>query len=483
MTTSASVTNRSTQSQDPTRAELLARVERMKAAQRARPAPSIAERLEDLQKLRAAVVAHKDDFVRALDSDFSGRSRHETLLAEVFASLGDIDHTLEQLPTWSLVEKRPVGKYFVPAQAEVRYQPKGVIGIISPWNYPVFLAFSPLAAALSAGCRALIKPSELTPATSELIAQVIAETFPSDRVFVVTGDAKVGEAFSSMPLDHLLFTGSTRVGKIVMRAAAENLVPVTLELGGKSPTIIHESFSIELAAERIMGSKLLNAGQTCIAPDYVLVHETQRERFIAEAQRVVRKMFPSLEANGDYTSIINGRHAARLRGYLDDAASKGARIIELNHRRETMGPTRIAPTLVTNVTDEMDLMQEEIFGPILPVVPYSTVEQAIEYVNDRPRPLALYYFDSDASRAEMVLERTVSGGACINECVAHVAQNDLPFGGVGPSGMGAYHGRSGFETFSHCKGVFKQSRINSADFAMRPPYGMKMDMLLKFLTR
>ncbi|MBL8681871.1 MAG: coniferyl aldehyde dehydrogenase [Myxococcales bacterium] len=483
MTTSVPLTSQSATPQDLTRQELLARVERMKSAQRARSAPSIEERLDDLRKLRSVIVAHKDDIVRALDQDFGGRSHHETLLAEVFASLADIDHTIEQLPHWALVEKRAVGVYFVPATAEVRYQPKGVVGIISPWNYPVFLAFSPLAAALSAGCRALIKPSELTPATSDLIAKVIAEVFPSDRVFVVTGDAKVGEAFSSMPFDHLLFTGSTRVGRLVMRAAAEHLVPVTLELGGKSPTIIHESFSIELAAERIMGSKLLNAGQTCIAPDYVLVHETQRERFIAEAQRVVRKMYPSLEGNGDYTSIINAKHAARLRGYLDDAANKGARIIELNHRREAMSPTRIAPTLVTNVTDEMDLMQEEIFGPILPIVTYDTLDRAIEYVNDRPRPLALYYFDNDAARADAVLDRTVSGGACINECVAHVAQNDLPFGGVGPSGIGAYHGRAGFETFSHCKGVFRQSRINSADFAMRPPYGVKMDVLLKFLTR
>jgi coniferyl-aldehyde dehydrogenase len=483
MTTTIPLNHHETPSEDRTRSELVARVERMKSAQRARTAPSIDERIADLRRLRAAIVAHKEDFARAINADFNGRSRHETLLAEVFASLADIDHTIEHLPSWQLVEKRPVGVYFLPATAEVRYQPKGVVGIISPWNYPVFLALSPLAGALAAGCRALIKPSELTPATSELLAKVLGEAFPSDRVFVVTGDARIGEIFSSLPLDHLLFTGSTRVGKLVMRAAAENLVPVTLELGGKSPTIVHESFSIEIAASRIMGGKLINAGQTCIAPDYVLVHETRREAFVSEAQRVVRKMFPSLEANPDYTSIINARHAARLRGYLEDAEKKGARILAINPRGEALSPTRIAPTLVTNVTDDMDLMQEEIFGPILPIVTYRTLDEAIEYVNDRPRPLALYYFDHDRSRVESVLDRTVSGGACVNDCIVHVAQNDLPFGGIGPAGMGAYHGRASFETFSHAKGVFRQTRVNSADLALRPPYGVTIDMMLKVLTR
>jgi coniferyl-aldehyde dehydrogenase len=483
MTTSPSLNGHSSHHPETFRAELTARVERMRAAQNARVAPTVAERLADLKKLRAVLVSHKDDFARAINEDFGGRSRHETLLAEVFATLQDIDHTIEHLPSWALVEKRPVGMYFIPGRAEVRYQPKGVVGIISPWNYPLFLALSPLAGALAAGCRALIKPSELTPATSELLAKVIAEAFPSDRVFVVTGDAKVGEAFSSMPLDHLLFTGSTRVGRIVMRAAAENLVPVTLELGGKSPTIIHESFSIATAAARIMGGKLINAGQTCIAPDYVLVHESQRDAFLSEAQKCAAKMYPTIEHNADYTSVVNARHAARLKSYLDDARKKGARIIEINPANETLSPTRMAPTLVTDVHDGMEIMQEEIFGPLLPVVTYRSIDEAIEYVNARPRPLALYYFDNDKSRVESMLDRTVSGGASINECLVHVAQNDLPFGGVGPSGMGAYHGRTSFEVFSHAKGVFHQARVNSADLAMRPPYKAAMDMLLKVLTR
>lgn len=465
------------------RAELRARVERMRAAHLARPAPSIAERIGNLKNLRSVLVAHKEDFARAIDADFGGRSRHETMLAEVFATLAEIDHTIEHLPSWALVEKRSVGVYFIPARAEVRYQPKGVVGIISPWNYPLFLSLSPLTGALAAGCRALIKPSELTPATSELLAKVMAEAFPSDHVFVVTGDAKVGEAFASMPLDHLLFTGSTRVGRMVMRAAAENLVPVTLELGGKSPAIIHESFDLATAAARIMGAKLLNAGQTCIAPDYVLVHQSKRDAFLAEAQKCTAKMYPTIEHNRDYTSIINARHAARLKGYLEDAKMKGANIIEINPANETLSAQRIAPTLVTDVHDGMEIMQEEIFGPLLPVVTYRSIDEAIEYVNARPRPLALYYFDLDKERVEMVLDRTVSGGASINDCIVHVAQNELPFGGVGPSGMGAYHGRTSFETFSHAKGVFHQARVNSVDLAMRPPYKTTMDVLLKLLTR
>jgi acyl-CoA reductase-like NAD-dependent aldehyde dehydrogenase len=483
MTTTTPLNGHSSIDPETFRAELLARVERMRAAQNSRSAPSIPERVSDLKKLRAVLVAHKEDFAQAINADFGGRSRHETMLAEVFATLADIDHTIEHLPSWTLVEKRSVGVYFVPGRAEVRYQPKGVVGIISPWNYPLFLALSPLAGALAAGCRALIKPSELTPATSELLAKVIAEAFPSDRVFVVTGDAKVGEAFASMPLDHLLFTGSTRVGRIVMRAASENLVPVTLELGGKSPTIIHESFNIATAAARIMGGKLINAGQTCIAPDYVLVHESKRDAFLAEAQKCAAKMYPTIESNPDYTSIINVRHAARLKGYLDDAKKKGARIIEVNPANETLSAQRIAPTLVTDVNDHMEIMQEEIFGPLLPVVTYRSIDEAIEYVNARPRPLALYYFDMDKDRVEAMLDRTVSGGASINECLVHVAQNDIPFGGVGPSGMGAYHGRTSFETFSHAKGVFHQARVNSADIAMRPPYKTTMDVLLKVLTR
>jgi coniferyl-aldehyde dehydrogenase len=483
MTLSESMNGHSPSAQDTLRGDLLARVERMKLAQRARPAPTIDERLASLRKLRAVVVAHKEDFARAISEDFAGRSRHETLLAEVFATLADIDHTIEHLPGWALVEKRPVGVYFLPGRAEVRYQPKGVVGIISPWNYPVFLALSPLVGALAAGCRALIKPSELTPATSELLASVLAEAFPSDQVFVVTGDARVGEVFSSMPFDHLLFTGSTRVGRLVMRAASDNLVPVTLELGGKSPALIHERFSPETAAARILGGKLINAGQTCIAPDYVLVHQSHRDAFVSEAQKAVRKMFPSLADNKDYTSVINARHAARLRGYLDDAREKGARIIECNPRGERLEGTRLAPTLLTDVTDEMAIMQEEIFGPLLPIVTYQTLDEAIGYINDRPRPLALYYFDQDAARVESVLDRTLSGGASVNDCVIHVAQFDLPFGGVGPSGMGAYHGRASFETFSHARGVFHQARVNSADIAMRPPYGVTMDMMLKVLTR
>jgi coniferyl-aldehyde dehydrogenase len=454
----------------------------MKKAQRDSPPPTLAERLELLRVLRRAVHSHRDAIVVALQQDFGRRSRHESLLTEVFPTLEGIDHAIEHLAEWMQSESRPVGKYFVPARAEVRYQPKGVVGIISPWNFPVYLALGPLLGALAAGNRVMLKPSELTPATSELLKHMLSETFSSDHVFVVTGDASVGEAFSTVAFDHLLFTGSTRVGKLVMRAAAENLVPVTLELGGKSPVIVHPSFSISLAASRIMGSKLMNAGQICIAPDYVLVHHSKRDEFVAAAKAAVCKMYPTLRDNPDYTNVINARHASRLREYLADARAKNATVIEINPSGESLGQTQLPPTLVTDVTDAMTLMQEEIFGPILPIQTYGTLEEAIAYVNDHPRPLALYYFDNDRSRVEQVLEQTTSGGVAVNECVAHVAQEELPFGGVGPSGMGSYHGRAGFETFSHAKSVFYQSRVNSAEL-LRPPFKTVSDLTIKFLTR
>lgn len=462
--------------------ELLARLDRMKRAQRASAPPTAAERIHGLKQLRAVVSKHKEAIATAAHRDFGQRSRHETLLTEIFPTLEGIDHAVEHLSQWMAPDARPVSKYFIPGRAEVRFQPKGVVGIIAPWNFPVYLALGPLIGALAAGNRVMIKPSELTPATSELLANILSEAFPSDHVYVVLGDAKVGEAFSSLAFDHLLFTGSTRVGKIVMRAAAENLVPVTLELGGKSPAIVHESFSPTVAASRILAAKLMNAGQICIAPDYALVHRSQKDAFVHAAQNVIRKMYPTLRDNPDYTSIINERHAERLRSYLADARSKNASVIEVNPRGESLEKTRFAPTLVTDVNDEMLLMQEELFGPILPVAVYDSIDQAIAYVNDHPRPLALYYFDNDQHRVNTMLERTTAGGVAINECIAHIAQEELPFGGVGPSGMGNYHGHAGFLTFSHGKSVFYQTRVNSAEL-LRAPYGTMMDMTVKFLTR
>jgi coniferyl-aldehyde dehydrogenase len=370
----------------------------------------------------------------------------------------------------------------MPATCQIVYQPLGVVGIISPWNYPVNLALGPLIAALAAGNRAMIKPSELVPETAELLRDLIAEAFPDDQVTVITGGAEVGEAFSKLPFDHLVFTGSTRVGKIVMRAASENLVPVTLELGGKSPSIVGTDFDTKTAAERIMSGKTFNAGQTCIAPDYALVPAASRDAFVDACKAAVAKMFPTIAKNPDYTSVVNDKHYARIRSYVDDAKTRGGTVVELNPGNETLDPAarKMPPTLVLDATDEMLCMQEEIFGPVLPIVTYTRIEEAIAYVNAHPRPLALYYFGHGRAAIDRVLAETTSGGVSINETLLHFAQEDLPFGGVGASGMGAYHSREGFRSLSMPKPVFRQSRINTTGL-LRPPYGKLADRLLGFL--
>jgi acyl-CoA reductase-like NAD-dependent aldehyde dehydrogenase len=365
----------------------------------------------------------------------------------------------------------------------------GVVGIISPWNYPVNLALCPLVDALAAGNRAMIKPSELVPETAALLRDLVAEAFPTDQVTVVTGGAEVGEAFARLPFDHLVFTGSTRIGRLVMRAASENLVPVTLELGGKSPAIVGPDFSARSAAERILSGKLFNAGQTCIAPDYVLLPSGATEGFVEGCKQAVAKMYPTIENNPDYTSIVSDRHLARLRGYLQDAKAKGARVVEIVPPGEAVAkadaseaPSRkLPPSLVLDPTEEMTVMQEEIFGPILPIVTYQKLDDAIGYVNDHPRPLALYYFGHDKAAIDRVLAETFAGGVGINETLLHFAQDDLPFGGIGPSGMGQYHGREGFDAFTKLKPVFRQARVNTTGL-MRPPYTKLLERLLKFLV-
>ena len=378
--------------------------------------------------------------------------------------------------------KADVSWLFQPGRAELIPQPLGVIGIISPWNYPLQLAAAPLADALAAGNGAMIKPSELTPATGELIKQMFSEAFDADHVAVVTGGVEVGEAFSRLPFDHLIFTGSTAVGRHVMRAAAENLVPVTLELGGKSPTIISRDFALSTAATRVMSAKLFNAGQTCIAPDYVLVSAERRDEFVAAAKRAVAELYPTLASNGDYTSIVSDRHYARIAAHIDDARAKGATIVEINPASETPDRTtrKLLPHLILDATDEMTVMQDEIFGPLLPVRTYTSIDEAINYVNDHPRPLALYYFGNDKAETARVRNETVSGGVTVNDLMLHIAQHDMPFGGVGPSGMGAYHGKTGFDALSKIKPVFYQSPINGTGI-MRPPFGRMMDVVLKLL--
>jgi coniferyl-aldehyde dehydrogenase len=457
----------------------------MREAQRKSGAPTLEDRIRSLEKLERAVVSRKAAIVEAIGRDFGNRSKHESLVAEVFLVLGAIKHAKTHLREWMETEEREVGFVFLPASVELRPQPVGVVGIISPWNYPVQLALSPLVGALAAGNRVMIKPSELVPETGALLHDLVSETFPKDQVTVITGGPEVGEQFSRLPFDHLVFTGSTRVGKLVMKAAAENLVPVTLELGGKSPTIVGPDFSAHTAADRIMAGKLFNAGQTCIAPDYVLVPAGTRDAFVEACKDAVAKMYPTLEKNPDYTSIVNDKHYARLRSYVEDAKTRGARVVELNPASEDLeaakGARKIVPTLVLDPTDEMLVLAEEIFGPILPVKTYQTLDEAIAYVNDHPRPLALYFFSHDKAAIEQVLTSTISGGVTVNETMLHVAQDDLPFGGVGPSGMGAYHAKEGFDSFTKKKPVFRQARLNTTGL-LRPPYGKTVDRLLKFLV-
>ena len=458
---------------------------KMKERARKNGAPTYDERIASLEKLERALLARKGGIADAISRDFGNRSKHETLVAEVFIVLGAIKHTKAHLREWMEPQEREVGFVFLPASIEVRPQPVGVVGIISPWNYPVQLALAPLVQVIAAGNRAMIKPSELVPETAALLHDLIAEVFPEDQVTVVTGGPEVGEAFSRLPFDHLVFTGSTRVGKAVMKAASENLVPVTLELGGKSPTIVAKDFNVKTAAERIIAGKLFNAGQTCIAPDYVMVPAGSRDAFVEACKDAVAKMYPTLLANPDYTSIVNDKHFARVTSYVEDAKTRGARVVELNPANETLdaasGKRKLVPTLVLDPTDEMMVMQEEIFGPVLPVVTYQSLDEAIDYVNEHPRPLALYFFSHDKQATDRVLNETISGGVTVNETMLHVAQDDLPFGGIGPSGMGAYHAHEGFESFSKNKPVFRQARVNTTGL-LRPPYGKLIDRMLKFIV-
>lgn len=463
-------------------AELSALLDKMKAAQRKSGAPDYDTRVEHLDKLERVVIARKHDIAKAIGMDFGVRSKHESLIAEVMIVVNAIKHARAHLHEWMETEPREVSWMFLPGRAEVIMQPVGVVGIISPWNYPMQLAIGPLVSAIAAGNRAILKPSELVPDTAELLKTMLTETFAPDHVSVITGGIDVSEAVSQLPLDHLVFTGSTRVGKIIMKAAAENLTPITLELGGKSPAIVGESFSIAQAAQKIMVGKCFNAGQTCIAPDYVMVPKGRADAFVDECRAAFAAMYPRIQTNPDYTAIINDRQYERLQLLLKDARDRGAKVIELNPSKEELDPNarKMAPQLVLHAKDDTMLMQEEIFGPILPIRTYETLDEAIAYVNDHPRPLALYFFDHDQKRVDKVLRETISGGVSINETMLHVAQDDLPFGGVGPSGMGHYHAREGFDALTKKKPVFYQSRINGSAL-LKPPYGPKIDFALKML--
>lgn len=463
---------------DAHKAAMMSILDRQKAAHLRDGAPTAAQRIDRIDRCIGLLVDHAKDIQDAINEDFGNRSKDATLLTDVSGSIGPLKHAKEHLTKWMKGEKRkttPAILGLFGAKAEVVYQPKGVVGIISPWNFPVNLTFAPLAGVLAAGNRAMIKPSEFTPVTSELMKVMFGKVFSEEEIAVIVGGPEVGQAFSGLPFDHMIFTGATSIAKHVMRAAAENLVPLTLELGGKSPVILSRSADMATAAARIMNGKTLNAGQICLAPDYVLTPEETLGDFVKEATASVTKMFPTLKDNPDYTSVVAERHYQRIKGYIDDARSKGAEIVEINPAGEDFSQQehrKIPPTLILNATDDMTVMQDEIFGPVLPVKTYKTAEEAVDYVNAHDRPLGLYWFGTDEAEKTRVLERTTSGGVTVNDVIMHVAQEELPFGGVGPSGMGSYHGVDGFREFSHRKAIYTQLKKDIGPLlAMRPPYG------------
>ncbi|WP_235973741.1 coniferyl aldehyde dehydrogenase [Parasphingopyxis marina] len=434
-------------------------------------------RKDRLTRAGRLLVDNAEALCAAMSEDFGHRSREQSMMTDISSALGEIKYARKHVEKWMRPEKRktrfPLG--LLGAKARIEYQPKGVVGIIAPWNFPVQLTFSPLADVLAAGNRAMIKMSEFTPATSALVEKLILKAFDPEEVTVFNGGPDVGQAFSALPFDHLLFTGATSVGKHILHAAADHLTPVTLELGGKSPVIVGESANVARTASRVTLGKMMNAGQICLAPDYMMVPEGKEEALIEGFHAAVAEQYPTLDANDDFTAIVNDRHYERLQGYLADAREKGAILVEVNPGKEDFSAsnTRKMPlTLVRNPTEDMKVMQEEIFGPILPIKTYRSVDEAIAYVNLHDRPLGLYYFGQDKAEERRVLSRTISGGATVNDVIFHIAMEELPFGGVGPSGMGAYTGHEGFKTFSHAKSVYSQPKMDVAKLAgMKPPYG------------
>jgi coniferyl-aldehyde dehydrogenase len=444
--------------------------------------PSLEVRRYRLDRLAALIATRESEIIAAIAGDFGARCAQETRLTELFLVTAGLRHAQRNLARWMQPRRVPTPLYLRPGRSRVVRQPLGVVGVISPWNYPLQLALMPVIAALAAGNRVLLKPSELTPRTSALLEKSVAANFAADELAVVNGGPEVGEAFSRLPFDHLFFTGSTAVGRQVALAAASNLTPFTLELGGKSPALVHADADLRVLATRLVVGKLLNAGQTCIAPDYVLAPAGRIDVLVDALAASVAALYPQLGANPDYTSIVNDRHYARLTALIDDAERKGARVIRLNPGNEVL-PERtrkFAPTLLLDVRDDMAAMREEIFGPILPIEAYRSVDEAIAKINGRPRPLALYAFGGDRRARERVWRETVAGGMTLDDTLWHFCNEELPFGGVGASGSGAYHGERGFLAFTHEKAVFAQPRL-ALNWLLYPPYGKRFDAVLRFL--
>jgi coniferyl-aldehyde dehydrogenase len=460
-------------------AELAPTLARLRAAWQARR-PDYRQRRDDLQRLRNVLKRRLEEMADTVSADFGHRSRHETLIADGMTVLNEIDHLSRHLRRWMKPQRVGVGWRFWPARAEVRAEPVGVVGVISPWNYPVNLALIPLATAIAAGNHVYLKPSEHTPRTAEFLRSLLAEVFPPDRVAVVMGGADVAGAFAGLPFDHLVFTGSTAVGRKVMAAAAPNLTPVTLELGGKSPAIVCRDYPVEQAAARLATGKWFNGGQTCIAPDYILVDADRRDALVQALRDQIQARYGDLQDARDYTRIINDGQFVRLSGYLDDARARGLEIIPLAGNGDAQRRL-FPPTLILEPGDDARVMQEEIFGPILPIRSVGSLDEAIAYINAHDRPLALYPFSHDRAEVEKILRSTLAGGVTVNDTVLHFGINALPFGGIGPSGMGAYHGRAGFDAFSKALPILWQSRRAGSDL-LKPPYS-RVQRFIDFIIR
>lgn len=442
--------------------------------------PSYQQRIADLLKLKSLLIDNQQAFIQAMSQDFGHRSADDSKLGDILGTVMGINYTIKRLKRWMKAEKKHVGLLFQPAKASVIFQPKGVIGIIAPWNYPVFLSFGPLTAALAAGNVAMIKMSEFTPHTTDLLAKLMSGCFSKEQVAIVSGDAKMAATFSGLAFDHLFFTGSTAVGKLVMKSAAENLVPVTLELGGKSPTIIDDDIDINTAVNRLILGKTLNSGQTCVAPDYILCPKAKVDSLVKAFKTRYQAMYPTINGNQDCTSIINDAQKSRLDRLLKDAKDKGATVMPLIADAELTDNSALRKmplTVITDTTDDMFVMQEEIFGPLLPIVGYDQVSEAIDYVNKNARPLALYICSFNKEFQQDILLQTHAGAVCINDAAIHVANDDLPFGGIGDSGMGQYHGVEGFKTFSHAKSVLSRGQISFSSLLF-PPFGKKLHQLV-----
>ncbi|HWU65246.1 MAG TPA: coniferyl aldehyde dehydrogenase [Ensifer sp.] len=456
-------------------------IERQRSAFQAEPFPSRLVRLERLDRLRRLVKEQAQAFCEAIAADFGNRSQHETMLLEISPLLAELRHARAHVGRWMRPRRRSSSLEFLQLSNWVQYQPLGVVGIMVPWNYPVLLALGPLVDVLAAGNRAVIKPSELLPRTSALLAAVIPDYFNPAEVSVVEGGVDVAQAFAAQPFDHLIFTGSTAVGKRVMAAAAENLTPLTLELGGKSPVVIAPDYPIEAAAREIAFGKMMNAGQTCIAPDYVLVPRDKMEQLTQALVRQIEAFYPEGSQAANFSSLIAQRFQTRLANALEEVRQQGARVVVCDIDLSGAG-CRFAPTLVLDPPDDCILMQEEIFGPVLPVVPYDSIDDALALIGRKPRPLALYIFTHDRETERRLLMNTISGNVTINGTLLHIAQTDLPFGGVGPSGQGAYHGYEGFVRFSHARGIAKVRLFNPSVLAS-PPFGAVAKWLARFMMR